>query len=261
MNLQVLLSTMNQNDTSILNKMNIQSDIIIVNQCNRNHFDEFTYNGNNVKFLSLAERGIGLSRNTALMRATADVCLFADDDVSYVDNYKDIILDEFKKYPNADILLFNVYSTNPKRTLFKIQRCSRVRFFNCLRYGAVMMAIRTEQVRRANVYFSLLFGGGAKYSAGEDSLFLAECIRKGLRVYAIPKKIGYVSQEESSWFDGYTEKYFVDKGVFYANLSKRWASLLCFQFAIRHKKMFGEEKSVIEALRLMRKGRDIFRYS
>ncbi|MFC7685276.1 glycosyltransferase [Ureibacillus sp. GCM10028918] len=261
MKLQVLLSTMSQNDTSILSKMNIQSDIIIVNQCDRNHFDQYTYNGNSVKCLSLAERGIGISRNTALMRATADICLFADDDVSYVDNYASIIVEEFNKYLNADILLFNVCSTNPKRSLYNIQRRSRVRFFNCLRYGAVMMAIRTEKVRKANVYFSLLFGGGAKYSAGEDSLFLAECIRKGLKVYAIPKRIGYVSQEESTWFNGYTEKYFIDKGVFYSNLSNRWASLLCFQFAVRHKKMFSQEKNVLEVLRLMRKGRDIFKYS
>ena len=35
----------------------------------------------------LNERGIGLSRNTALMRATADIILFADEDVTYKDGY------------------------------------------------------------------------------------------------------------------------------------------------------------------------------
>mgnify|MGYP001352875128 CR=1 FL=1 len=100
----------------------------------------------------------------------------------------------------------------------------------------------------------MLFGGGAKYSSGEDSLFLAECIRKGLKVYANPRVIGYVKQEESSWFQGYTDKYFIDKGVLYACLSNKWATFLCLQFVIRHRKMFKKEKSWKEAFSLMLKG-------
>ena len=34
------------------------------------------YNGHQILWMSLNERGIGLSRNTALMRATADIILF-----------------------------------------------------------------------------------------------------------------------------------------------------------------------------------------
>ena len=33
-------------------------------------------------------------------------------------------------------------------------------------------AVRRERLQAANITFSLLFGGGAKYSNGEDSLFL-----------------------------------------------------------------------------------------
>ena len=38
----------------------------------------------------------------------------------------------------------------------------------------------------AHITFSLLFGGGAKYSNGEDSLFLKDCLKYGLVVYAVP---------------------------------------------------------------------------
>lgn len=91
-----------------------------------------------------------------------------------------------------------------------------------MKYGAVRIAVRTQKLRQANIYYSLLFGGGAMYSSGEDSLFIAECIRKGLRVYTNPTLIGHVSQEKSTWFKGYTNKYFIDKGVLFASLSKRW---------------------------------------
>ncbi|MHB1391564.1 MAG: glycosyltransferase family A protein [Clostridia bacterium] len=254
MNLQVLVSTMHQSDHSLLEKMNIQSDAIIINQCNRNEFEEFEYKDYLIRFISFAERGVGLSRNNALMRSTADICLFADEDVSYIDGYKEIIVKAFEDKPEVDMILFNVPSTNSDRPSFIISKRSRIRWYNCLKYGAVKMAAKVEKLKEANVYFSLLFGGGAKYSAGEDSLFIAECIKKGLKVYANPTVIGYVSQKDSSWFEGYTDKYFMDKGVFYRCISKWWAGLLCLQFCIRHRNMFEEDKSWKEAFHLMIRG-------
>ena len=260
MNLQVLVSTMHQTNHGILEQMKIDSDAIIVNQCDRNEIEEVDFKGNNVKVLSLAERGVGLSRNTALMRATADVCLFADDDVTYIEGYKEIILNEFMKNPKADIILFNVPSTNANRPTYMIKKNERVRIYNCLRYGAVKIAVRIESIKRGNIYFSTLFGGGAKYSAGEDSLFLAECIKKGLKVYTNTQIIGYVRQEESSWFNGYTDKYFIDKGVFYRCLSKRWAKILSLQFILRHGKLFKGNKTKIEAFKLMVQGIEEIKY-
>jgi glycosyltransferase involved in cell wall biosynthesis len=254
MNLQVLVSTMHQSDLQILEKMNIQSEAIIINQCNKYMIEELKYRGNNIRLLSFPEKGVGLSRNNALMRATADICVFGDDDVTYVDGYKELILKAFEETPKADVIVFNVPSTNPERPTYEIPKFSRVRWYNCQRYGAVKIAVRLEKVKLANVYFSLLFGGGAKYSNGEDSLFIIECLKKGLKIYANPSVIGHVSQESSSWFNGYTDKFFIDKGVFFFSVSKIWGRILCLQFAVRHRKLFKKDKTPIEAYKLMMQG-------
>jgi len=254
MSLQVLVSTMNQSDHNLLDKMNIQSEAIIINQCDSYKFEEFEYKGYGIQFLSFKEKGIGLSRNNALMRAHSDICVFADDDEVFVNNYKDIIIGEFRKNQKADILVFNVPSTNLQRPTYLITNYSRVRWFNALRYGAVKIAVRTESIRKSNVYFSLIFGGGAKYSSGEDSLFIAECLRKGLKMYANPNVIGYVKQEQSSWYEGYTDKYFKDLGSFYGCLSGKWAKLLCLQFAIRHRNLFKRDMPLLRAVKLMQAG-------
>jgi glycosyltransferase involved in cell wall biosynthesis len=254
LDLQILVSTMHQNNHSLLEKMNIQSDAIIVNQCDRNEIEEFEYKGRKINFMSFAERGVGLSRNTALMRATADICLFADEDVIYIDGYKEIVLKAFEENSDADVIIFNMLSTNPERPLHVLPKKIRIRWYNCLRYGAVTIGIKTESIRKAHIYFSLLFGGGTRYSCGEDSLFLMDCIRKKLRIYGYPVVIGHVSQENSSWFHGYTEKHFVDRGALYACLSKHWAVLLCLQFCVRHRKLFKNEKTWYEAFALMIRG-------
>ncbi|WP_394121304.1 glycosyltransferase [Planococcus donghaensis] len=253
--LQVLVSAMHQSDFKLVEKMNIKSDAIVINQCNTNRIEEFAKDSKYlIKFISLSERGVGLSRNTALMRASADICVIADEDLTYVDNYKDIILGAFEENSNADMIMFNVPSNNLKRPTYKILKNERVRWYNCLRYGAVKIAIRTDRLKEANVYFSLLFGGGARYSHGEDSLFVANCIRKGLKVYTNTSIIGYVSQESSSWFNGYDDKFFIDKGALYYSITKKFAWLLSLQFCIRHKKMFSKDRKWITAYKLMLTG-------
>ncbi|WP_338655181.1 hypothetical protein V6B14_03480 [Sporosarcina psychrophila] len=254
MKVQTLISAMHQNDEKILSRMNIQTDSILINQSDRFNEKNLLFNGNKINILSFKERGVGLSRNNALMRSNREICIFADEDLSYVDGYEDIILKEFADNPKADLILFNVPSTNEERPTYLIPKKSRVRWYNSQRYGAVKIAVKTAKIKQANIYFSLLFGGGAKYSAGEDSLFISDCLKKGLKIYANPEIIGYVNQVESSWFEGYTEKYFFDKGAFFATISKRWSWFLCLQFSLRHRNLYSENKSIIEAFKLMLAG-------
>ena len=91
--------------------------------------------------------------------------------------------------------------------------------------------MRKSAVDKACLSFSTLYGGGAKYSAGEDSLFIREAFRKGLKMYAAPAVIAEVKQEQSSWFCGYTDKFFIDKGVLIANAFPIMKHLLVYYFA------------------------------
>lgn len=255
MSIQVLVSTMNQKDFSLLDKMNIQTDAIIINQCDRNEVKEFNYKGNKILWMSFNERGVGLSRNNALMRATADICLMADDDMVYVDGYKGIVQKGFMKNPKANMLLFNVpihLKTGQVKT--KINKNKRIRFFNSLKFGTVNIAFRREEILKKNIFFSLLFGGGAKYSSGEDSLFIMETLKKRLKIYSIPKTIANIQEGKSSWFEGYTKKYFFDKGVLYYCLMGRFSKLIALQFVLRHKLMFQNEMNWLDAYRLMLQG-------
>lgn len=179
MNLQVLVSTMHQEDYSLLERMNIKTDAIIINQCDKNDFCEFNYNNHNIKWMSFNERGVGLSRNNALMRATGDICLMADDDMVYSIDYNETVTTAFKKNPKADVILFDVPIHKKDGTIVsKVQKNGRVFYHNCLKYGTVNIAFRREQIIKKNINFSLLFGGGARYGSGEDTLFIIDCLKK-----------------------------------------------------------------------------------
>lgn len=213
MTLQVLVATMHQTDHSLLEKMNIQSDAIVVNQCNRNEVERFMYNGHQILWMSLNERGIGLSRNTALMRATADIVLFADEDVTYKDGYAQVIESAFENNQTADMLLFDLEAIGEVKNPERPYTFRRVKWYNSMHYGAVHFACKRERLFAKSLSYNLLFGGGAKYSCGEDSIFLAGVLKAGLKVWTIPGYIGTVTHGDSTWFNGYTDKYFYDKGV------------------------------------------------
>lgn len=253
MRVQVLVATMNQKDHSLLNRMNIQSDAIVSNQCDRNEIEVFNHNGHHIKYLSFKERGVGLNRNNALMRADGDICLIADDDLVYNDDYVDTVKKYFRENPNADIIIFNLIDNSNNR--YFIKKPFKVNYMNYMRFGAARIAFKTRSITKKGISFNLHFGGGAEYSAGEDVLFLHDCLKNKLKIIAVPESIAQLTESRgSTWFKGYTDKFFLDKGVLYSCISKKWAWLLALQFCLRHKKMFEREKSWFEAFLLMIKG-------
>lgn len=252
--MQVLAVTMHQNDHSLLNKMRISSDALIGNQADRFEKESFQYEGKKITWYTWDERGVGLNRNNLLMRADADIVLFADDDVVYEEGYQETVLRAFEQHPEADVILFNVVPLPESINPCLITKWHRVRWYNCLKYGAVRVAARLNKLRQSNINFTLLFGGGAKYSSGEDSIFMMDCLRSGLKVYGYPAKIGCVYFNTSSWFQGFTEKYFMDKGVFFHTLSRRFGKLLCLQYCVRCSSTFREHCSRKQTYKWMKQG-------
>ena len=253
MTLETLVSGVKQDVATLAKKMKIQSDAVIINQCEENSYQEYVHNGHRIRCYSFAEKGVGLSRNNALLRAKADIILFSDEDIVYEEGYAEKILEAFEKRPNADMLLFNM-EVEADRATYHIEKEIRVRFYNSGRYPTYSFAIRREKLHKANITFSLLFGGGARYSNGEDSLFLLECLKKGFQVYALPIQIGKEVPRPSTWFQGYTEKFFFDRGVLYYYLYGKLRHLMAVRFLLAHKGVMCQDIGVKKAFRLMCEG-------
>lgn len=254
MKVEVLVSTMNQKDISIVDKMNIKGDCIIINQCKKDSYIEKWENNRLIRMYSFNEKGVGRSRNNALMRSDADICIMADDDMVYVDNYEEIILKEFNQNPKADMIIFDVTIFNQKGKTNKVKRNGRVRFFNSLRYGTVNLAFKRKKILGSNIFFSLLFGGGAEYGAGEDSMFIWDCLKNDIKIYSSTSKIANVYNYESTWFEGFNDKYFFDKGALFCALSPFFKQLFILQFVIRKYSMYKNDIGFLKAWNLMRAG-------
>ena len=250
--LEVLCVTMHQKDFSIIEKMNIHANVVFANQCDHTSYDEFDFEGHTAKMISTQTRGVGINRNMTLTYATADICLLADDDVIYNDNLEQIVVSEFENHPDADVFIFHLDSNDSVRTLKKFSKTHHWNRVRGLPFGGVRIAFRLSAVRKANVWFSTLFGGGCQFSSGEDSIFLTDLRRAGLRFYVSKETIGSVSFAESSWFKGYDTKFYYGKGAFYQAIHPRtkYAWMLYFLLRTHNKK----EVKAIEKLKWMKNG-------
>ncbi len=255
MKIQVLVATMHQDDFSLIKKMNIRTDAIVGNQCNRNKIEEFEYNGNKVLYLSFNERGVGLNRNNALMRSNADICLLADDDMIFYDDYENTVLNTFRRLRKADVIVFNIDEEgNSNRR--KNYRVKRVSLFNYMNYGAARLAFRRQKLSYMSIFFNTNFGGGTKHSCGEDSLFLRSCLQAKLKIYVVPFSIAKLTNSrESSWFNGYDYRYFYDKGFFLGVAHPRLCNLFALFLIIKHTNYVKKSNfSCIQIYKILRKG-------
>ena len=261
---QALVAALDNDTDTLPERMGLQSDAIIIDQ--RPDSGEYSYETRELSdkkggvcrldIWHCAERGVGLSRNTALQRACGELVQFVDEDIVYDDGYVSLIEREFDAHPKADILLFNIKAA-PGRETYHNTDYARVHSYSCGRYPAYAICARREALVRARVSFSLLFGGGARYSNGEDSLFLMDCLRAGLVLYRVPVSLGHevARQDErgSTWFEGYTDRFYRDRGVLYHYLYGRLAAPMSLRFLLAHRQVRGD-RSVSECYALMRQG-------
>ena len=213
---EVLLATVHRNNHQFIEDMHIQSDIVIANQSDYYGQTIIQESGQSIKFITTSDRGVGKNRNLALSYSQANYCALADDDMVYSDGYETAIIRAFEETPQADILIFACNEIGSRADYRKITKVKRVHIWDFGRYGTYRIVINRARWKKNPTFFSEVYGGGTIYCAGEDTLFLRECLKKGMKIYTYPYCLATVNQNTSTWFRGYNEKYFYDKGALLA---------------------------------------------
>ena len=254
MTFELLVSCVQKDPHELAEIMNIASDAVIVSQLEElASSEEFDYNGNRIRAFRSRSGGVGINRNTCIELSCADIILFADEDIVYDKGYADKVLKEFADHPEADVLLFNMRVCEERRTYWN-EGYKKVTLFNSGRYPAYAIAARASKLKASGVKYSLYFGGGAKYSNGEDSLFLKDSLKAGLKLIATPVVLGEEIPRPSTWFKGYNDKFFYDRGVLYRCLYGSMAKIFGIRWLLKMKPKFSGEYSYDNARKQLFKG-------
>lgn len=249
--IQVLISTMFlQDPEELIRNMNIQTNAIIIDQCNKTGEEHLVINEFDVDVYHTIDRGTSKSRNLAIEKATADILIFADNDFSYTDGYGKIVQEAYNQFQSADIIVFGairkdefVYKRVPTGKMSKRYQFS---------INAIRITARRQALLESGVRFDEHFGPGTEVSSGEDTIFVSDCFKKGLNIYSYDAVLcrGFDDGRESTWFTGYNQKFFTDRGKAYRRLSKNWIAFI-FYFAIKNHKKYKESVSAFCAIKHM----------
>lgn len=251
--IEILISTINQEHyEKLISKMNINGNCIMINQIidNKLYLPEPIIN-EKIKFLSYKERGLSISRNKAIQNADATICVIADDDMYYENDIEHIVLEAYKKHPDADIIAFDV-DNEDKSNRKKILRSGKVHFIKSMKISSVQITFKKDSILKNNIKFKENFGAGAQYYFGEENIFLSECLRKKLKIYYEPQKIAtLIANTESTWSKDSTPEHWNIQGMVYYEMSKLFYPLLILQFAIRKRSLYINTITTWEIIKYM----------
>lgn len=254
MRCQVLISTMNlKNYKKMISNMNVSGSCIIVNQV-ENEKDFIISSDSQVVIKNYVEKGLSKSRNKAILASEADICIIADDDMTYIDGYEEIILNAHREHKDADIIVFFVESAPSAVRKRKPIKKGYLNYITSLKVQSVQMTFKRKNIEKAGITFDEKFGAGSEIYMGEENIFLYDCLKKGIKIYSIPIKIAYLNDSKSSWFRGYNEKYFFAKGACFYRMTKKLFWILIIQFAIRKYKFYKNNLGFINVLKTMIEG-------
>ena len=253
MKVEVLVSTMHQKNRDFLERMNIKTDAVIINQTDFSGYEEFNFNKYTVKIFSTTERGIAKSRNKALKNTSADICILADDDMQFSDNYEETVIDVFEKH-NADVIIFNLID-NENDLIRENETVKKINIFNYMNYGAARIAFKSNVIKDNGLSFKEAFNNNPLPACGEDTLFLREALKKGLKIIAVPESLAKLQHtRESTWFKGYTKEYFFDKGVILGIAHPLLAIPFTLFLVLKHKEYSESGFSKLEIFKEILKG-------
>lgn len=251
MNFEILLSCMYEKNYSIIDVSNINSNAIIVNQCNEKNDKTIVNFNKKVLWINSKERGLSKSRNMAIRNSTADVCLLADNDEVFNDDVEEKILNAYRELPEADIIVFRIEnkSTKLKDKIYKLKR------LEMLRVCSWQITFKRASIIGKNIMFDTKLGAGTGNGAGEENKFLFDCYDSGLNIYHYPANIARMRERKSTWFFGFDENFFYNHGMVTRYTLGVWLSILYAVYYLMFKySLYRRDISMIMACKYLLKG-------
>lgn len=248
MKLDVLMSCMHQTNDTLVGQSRLTGNVIVVNQCDQEKYEEFD---GRVKMYSTTQRGLTKSRNYAIARSDADVCLLCDDDEVFVAEYEAAILAAYEQLPQADVIIFKMVD---RKSSFP-DRIMELKFPLTMHVSSWQISFRRESLLHSGVRFDELLGAGTGNGAEEELKFMLDCQRAGLRIFYVPTEIASVGQTESTWFAGFTEQFFVNRGATTRYIMGRgMASVYAVYYVLKKRSMYIKQITSMDALKAIFRG-------
>lgn len=236
---QALITTVGLNHEQMVDLAkanNIHCNAIIRSQCGRESTRVTLLDGHELITIEANDEGCSVNRNRLFELSNADYISFFDDDISLPDDFSEKI-DRLVSGQPAEAYFFNV-----KRELHssKYDNCRKGAKLSGLRFrsrSANRFMFLRDYLVRCGIKFDESIGPGAALFCGEDTVFLNELRKKGLKPVCTGDFLKLtICDDSSTWFRGYDAKYFFSNGYIYSRINGSLWWLFCLRQGLKLRK-------------------------
>ena len=259
--LTVLVPTHHKSDDEILalyDFLRIETDAVFSVQRKEAGEKDIAYRGHNVHIAAFDDIGVSRNRNHLLDLAPDGLCLCVDDDCVLEPGYEAVVLAFFKEH-GCDAALFNGLVPYEGNRKVHDKKTAKVRHFKDVSYaGGPGLAYIGSKMKGSGFRYDERLGYPNEVYAGEDSLFLRNLCDSSLCFYRSEDVLFTVAidkEDNSAYFRGFDERFFITKGVGGYLLYPRLSGLYLLHQVRRLHKQTGAKRIYI--YKLLRKGRKI----
>ena len=148
------------------------------------------------------------------------------------------------------IIAFEVANEAKPNRVKKIKN-GKISYLQSMKLSSVQITFKRKSIIDKKIILDEEFGTGSTYYWGEENIFLFDCLRKGLKLYYVPKKIATLRISESSWNKDNTPEHYQIQGTIYYRMSKKMYPILILQFVLRKRNIYKKDMSMFQVLKNM----------
>jgi glycosyltransferase involved in cell wall biosynthesis len=159
--------------------------------------ESYVFDTPQTKLVELKSRGVAKSRNAALKYASGKYLIFGDDDITFDEAGLDALINYFEANPNCAIILAQTSDETGALRKSYPSKPHKLSKYNSAKAATYEMMVRVDAVRGAGVTFDENFGAGAENYLGDEYIFIADALNKGLKGDFLPVRVAIHPKESS----------------------------------------------------------------
>jgi glycosyltransferase involved in cell wall biosynthesis len=204
----------------------------------------------NFKFRSIIknEKGVAKSRNVVLENTTTKYLLFADDEITFLNDGVRAAISYLEANSDCDLVLAQAIDTNGQLRKTYANREESLTKFNSAKAATYEMIVRVESAKRRGVRFDESFGAGVENYLGDEYIFITDLLKKGGEARFLPLTIA-IHPAESSGSRWGTESDLRARAQVFTRVFGVYAPLVRTAFYLKNYRNFGGFKNIFRFAR------------
>lgn len=195
----------------------------------------YVFDAPKTKLVELKSRGVAKSRNAALKYASGKYLIFGDDDIVFDETGIAKLVEYFENHPDCAIIMAQTSDETGALRKNYPTKAVKLTKYNSAKAATYEMMVRLDAIRSSGITFDENFGAGAENYLGDEYIFIADALKRGLKGVYLPIRVA-IHPKDSSGSAWGTRKDLTARAAVFSRVFGSMAPLFRALFLLKSRK-------------------------